>query len=217
LARTRLQDGQTILFIGDSITDCGRREDRGRPLGLGYVRFFNDLLIAREPEKRVNVVNRGIGGNTIEDLRSRWHDDVLAYRPDWLSIKIGINDVNRHLTSTGRAFLPPEEYRDIYLLLLELTRDALPEVQILLIDPFFISRDTLDDSYRCLVLRTIEDYIAVVHEMSERFATLLVPTHEIFQRILDLRPAEDLTPEPVHPHATGHMVIAQAVYDALSI
>ena len=31
-----IQDGQTVVFIGDSLTDCGRREEAA-PLGAGYV------------------------------------------------------------------------------------------------------------------------------------------------------------------------------------
>jgi len=77
---TPLKSGQVLLFIGDSITECGRR-DRTDPLGLGYVRIFADILSLREPTKRIQIVNRGIGGNKIEDLRSRWADHVLAHRP----------------------------------------------------------------------------------------------------------------------------------------
>ena len=80
---TPLKDGQTFLFIGDSITDCGRRGPNA-PLGDGYVKFFHDLLLIREPDKSVRIINTGIGGNTVEDLRSRWVDDALSYNPDWL-------------------------------------------------------------------------------------------------------------------------------------
>ena len=31
-----------MLFIGDSITDCGRRAEHA-PLGSGYVRMFGEL------------------------------------------------------------------------------------------------------------------------------------------------------------------------------
>jgi lysophospholipase L1-like esterase len=213
--KTKLKDGQTILFIGDSITDCGRREDRGRPLGLGYVRLFADMMIAREPEKRVHVANRGIGGNTVEDLRGRWSDDVLALKPDWLSVKIGINDINRHLTSEGQRFMPPDQFHEIYDQLLTVTRKRLPKTEILLIDPFFISRDELPGSYRARVLEALPKYIAVVHALGRKHKTRLVKTHDIFQKLLDLRLAEDLCPEPVHPHATGHLVIAEAVYQTL--
>ena len=41
-----IEDAQTALFIGDSITDCGRRGAEA-PLGSGYVRFFTELATAR--------------------------------------------------------------------------------------------------------------------------------------------------------------------------
>lgn len=213
---TALQDGQTFLFIGDSITDCGRREDRGRPLGLGYVRMFHDMLIAREPEKNVTVINKGIGGNTIEDLQSRWCDDVLPWRPDWLSVKIGINDSNRHLCSPDESYLPPGQFREIYIQLLERTVRDLPDIRLLLIDPFYIGHpDDMDGSYRRRLGEKLPQYIAVVQEMSERFNARHVKTNEIFQRHLTFRQMDEFAPEPVHPHATGHLIIAEAVYVAL--
>ena len=53
-----------MLFIGDSITDCGRRVEHA-PLGDGYVHLFSELATARLPERRVRYVNMGIGGNTV--------------------------------------------------------------------------------------------------------------------------------------------------------
>ena len=87
---------QSILFIGDSITDCARRE-HDVPFGVGYVRMFSDLMSFRKPAQRITIINRGISGHTVDDLRSRWTDHVLANVPDQLVIKIGINDINRWL------------------------------------------------------------------------------------------------------------------------
>jgi lysophospholipase L1-like esterase len=92
-----VENGQTILFIGDSITDCGRRGDAA-PLGSGYVRFFSELVMAYYPERDIRYINTGIGGNRITNLKARWEEDALAYKPDWLSIKIGINDLHSHLS-----------------------------------------------------------------------------------------------------------------------
>ena len=86
--------GQRIVFIGDSITDCGRR-DVFAPYGNGYVSLVRAFVTARYPERRLRWENRGIGGNTTRDLLARWDDDAIALRPDWLSVKIGINDVWR--------------------------------------------------------------------------------------------------------------------------
>ena len=62
-----ISDGDTILFIGDSITDCGRR-DTHVPLGDGYASIFYELVTARYPERNVRYINKGIGGDTIVDL-----------------------------------------------------------------------------------------------------------------------------------------------------
>ena len=82
-----------MLFNGDSITDCGRR-DRAVPLGDGYVSIFTELATARYPERNIDWVNMGIGGNRTTHLRERWQTDVIDQRPDRLYIKIGINDLN---------------------------------------------------------------------------------------------------------------------------
>jgi len=66
-----IEDGQTILFIGDSITDCGRF-DPATPLGTGYVRFFSELVMAYYPERKIKYINTGIGGNRITNLKERW-------------------------------------------------------------------------------------------------------------------------------------------------
>ena len=80
------------------------------------------LLLARYPELGLEVVNRGIGGNTVRDLARRWDEDVIAEQPDWLSVKIGINDVWRTMTGRQAEAVPLEEYRTTYHRLLERTR-----------------------------------------------------------------------------------------------
>ncbi len=101
----RSTTGETILFIGDSITDCGRRGGAAL-LGDGYVRFFSYLLAIREPEKSVTIINKGISGDRVTGLQSRWTDDVLYHQPDWLSIKIGINDLHSVLGGDPNGVTP---------------------------------------------------------------------------------------------------------------
>lgn len=47
-----VQSGQLVLCIGDSITDCGRRNDKA-PYGDGYVSLLRELVIARHPEREI--------------------------------------------------------------------------------------------------------------------------------------------------------------------
>ncbi len=213
---TKLKDGETILFIGDSITDCGRRDDRGRPLGLGYVSMVDNMLTVREPEKTITVINTGIGGNTAEDLRSRWTDDALSHKPDWISIKIGINDCNRFLCHE-HELQSPKAYAEILDEILTLTRRELPDCKLLLIDPFFGSQDFQENSYRGKVNRLLPEYIDAVHAMSEKYKTRLVKTHELLhQQFQHQHPGVYFPNEPVHPNQAGQYFIAEAVYEALS-
>jgi lysophospholipase L1-like esterase len=214
--RKQLQDKQTLLFIGDSITDCGR-SDHSKPLGNGYVRFVRDLLIIRQPEKHINIINRGISGNTVVDLRSRWHEDVLQHAPEWLSVKIGINDLNRHLGGQVPSFPDPAGFREIYDQLLSLTRKTLPETEILLIAPFLITRDMVPDSNRRKSLDLLEKYLAAVKDLAEKYKTRFLNLHPIFQERIKHHHPDVYCPEPVHPNWTGHLLIAEDVYRVLTL
>src|SRR5438128_704275 len=103
-------------MIGDSITDSDRARPVGEGLfsaqGRGYVSYVDALLNAVYPQHRIRVVNMGISGNTVRDLKARWETDVLALQPDWLSIMIGDNDVWRQFDMPWQkeVHVLPEEY-----------------------------------------------------------------------------------------------------------
>jgi len=202
-----VQDGQMVVFIGDSITDCGRR-DVAAPLGNGYVKFIADLIAIRYPTLRVSIVNKGISGNTIADLRERWHDDVLVLKPDWVSILIGINDVHRTLRDEPTA-VPPDRYEQLYRECLSLTKDR-TTAKLVLMEPFYISTDTETDSWRTKVLWALDEYRVVVRKLAGEFKAIFVPLHELFQEQLRYRPTDMFCPEPVHPNSVGHLLIAHA-------
>ncbi len=207
-----VKNGQTFVFIGDSITDCGRR-DAQAPFGNGYVKMTIDLITARYPERKIRYFNEGISGNTVEDLRNRWHDDVLRHKPDWISIKIGINDLHRQL-NPAVAQLPPDRYETLYREILQSSRER-TKARIVLIDPFYISTDTDSQSFRADVLKLLPEYTRRVHKLAKEFGTLRVSTQDLFQKQLRYRPSDAFCPEPVHPWPSGHMVIAHGLLQAL--
>ncbi len=132
---------QKIVFIGDSITDCGRR-DEAAPYGNGYVSVVRSLLLARYPERQLRIVNQGIGGNTTRDLAARWKQDVIAERPDWLSVMIGINDVWRTYDSNGVGAVGLEEYTATLRDLLSQTR-VTTSARLILAEPYMIEPDQI--------------------------------------------------------------------------
>ena len=179
------------------------------------MRLFNDLLIIREPQKKISVINKGIGGDFVTGLQNRWSDDVLRHRPDWLSVMIGINDLLSVIRGTSSA-VKPEIFAEAYNNILSRTKKQLPNCQILLFEPFYISGDTANTSFRNQVLDFIPEYIGVVQAMSRRYKTRLVKTHMIFAKVLEHYEADTFCLEPVHPNVTGHIMIAEAFYTAIT-
>ncbi len=213
MADFALQDGQTVVFIGDSITDCGRR-DAQAPFGAGYVKIAIDLITARYPERRLRYFNEGISGNTIQDLHGRWQQDVIAHQPDWLFVKIGINDLHRTLDRAPQA-VPPERFEPLYRECLERTRRE-THARLVLVDPFYISVNTAETTREGQVLARLPAYLDAVHRLAAEFDARSVRTHEAFQRQLQFRPASEFCPEPVHPYLSGHVVIAHEILKTIA-
>ena len=207
-----IQDAQTVVFIGDSITDCGRR-DTAVPLGNGYVKIAVDLITAKYPSRRIKFFNKGISGDTAPGLAARWADDVLIHNPDWVSVLVGINDLP-HVPPGPRAYTPPEEYRQAYSQFLERTKKS-TNARLVLMDPFYISKENDPNSQRTTVLKFLGEYIPIVHEMAKKFDALHVVTHDVFQQQLEYRPGDTFCPDPVYPNATGHRIIAYAWLQAV--
>ena len=166
----RLAARSKLLMVGDSITDAGRSrpvgEGRGTAVGSGYVMMVEALLGAVYPEQWIRVVNQGISGNTVRDLKARWQTDVLDLTADWVSIMIGANDVWRQYDSprlTERHVLIEEYERTLD----ELVRSTLPRVKgMVLISPFYLEPNPAD-----AMRATMDRYGAVVRRLAERGAT----------------------------------------------
>jgi lysophospholipase L1-like esterase len=202
-----LKPRQTIVFTGDSITDCGRR-DSAAPLGNGYVKTICDLIVARYPAHQLRTINTGISGHTVRDLSNRWTDDVIRHRPDWLSIMIGINDVHRWLAK-GPDSVSAKQYAELYDGILKRIKKE-TKAQIILIDPFYLSNDTRSGQWRSTVLKSLAPYIRTVGAMAKKYKTRHVRLHDVFQRLLKTYPADQFCPEPVHPNPAGHTAMAEA-------
>ncbi len=216
---TALRDGMRLLFTGDSITDCGRRTHEWRPLGNGYVRCFADMLAYRDSEKQFDIINTGIGGNTVENCLDRWTDDVLVYKPDFISLKIGINDCNRYLTNPkDNERQSPAHYAKDFRQTLEETKKHLPDAGILLICPFYASQNLIEGTYRSKVAALLPEYIQKVRDLSKEFGTKILETQPLYDKAFTAgQAAERFFPhEPVHPNSAGHMMMAEAVYKTLS-
>jgi len=211
----KLKQGQKLLFIGDSITDCDRARPVGEGLfgasGKGYVALVDAMLQSTYPELGIRVVNMGTSGNTVRDLDARWETDVTAQRPDWLAVMIGINDVWRQY---DLPFIPDGHvYIDEYeRTLRKLVASSRPAVSgLVLMTPFYIEPNRSD-----AMRRTMDEYGAVVKRIAaDTEGALFVDTQAAFDRILDKLYPATLAWDRVHPTPTGHMALARAFLNAV--
>jgi lysophospholipase L1-like esterase len=212
-----MDPSQTILFMGDSITDCGRREDRFKPYGCGFVSYVRSRFLVEQPELRVTFVNRGIGGDTMENLYARWVDDCLSWKPEILVVGVGINDLNRFVTEPHNVRQAPEGFEQAYNAALTSTREALPECRILLLQPFYATQDTSTGEFRNRVAFILPQYHEAVRRVAQRHRAQVVETQEAFLRLFAHQSVSSYFPdEPVHPGEAGHYLIADEVYRALN-
>jgi lysophospholipase L1-like esterase len=210
----KLQKGSKLVMIGDSITDADRAKPAGeglfQPYGRGYVAQVEALLGATYPELAIRVVNQGLSGNTVRDLKNRWQKDVLDLKPDWLSVMIGINDVWRQYDSPLQKewHVGIEEYEATLDELVRTTRPLLKG--LVLLTPYYIEGNK-EDAMRA----TMDRYGAVVKKLAAKHKTLFVDTQAAFDAVLKHYYAATLAWDRVHPNQAGHMVLARAFLDAI--
>lgn len=204
-----------LLFIGDSITDCGRLADPDG-LGTGYVRLIREIALARDPATAPAVLNRGTSGNRVVDLAARWDSDVIALEPDVVTIKIGINDVWRQFDGNGVIYgegILIDEFKRTYDTLLSRTLAALPACKIVLCEPTVFWPPAPQAE---LGQQLIKPYVDAVNELGDAFAVhAVVPLHHAFERARAARPEIDWATDGVHPSSAGHMLIAEQWLEAI--
>ncbi|MFI5183215.1 MAG: SGNH/GDSL hydrolase family protein [Vicinamibacteria bacterium] len=201
-------------MVGDSITDAERARPVGEGLftavGKGYVAMVDALLGAVYPELAIRVVNQGISGNTVRELKARWQQDVLDLKPDWVAVMIGTNDVWRQfdLPREPETHVGIEEYEKTLGELVSETKAVTKGV--VLMTPFYIEPNRGDE------MRAMMDrYGAVVKAMSERQGTLFVDTQAAMDAVLQRYYPATLAWDRVHPNHIGQMVLARAFVAAL--
>lgn len=210
----RIEQGSKLIMMGDSVTDCDRAKPVGEGLfgaiGNGYVNFVQASLIATYPEARIRVVNMGISGNTVRDLKARWKEDVLAQKPDWLSIMIGINDIWRQFDSPFQTEIHVylDEYRETLDELVRLTKPSLKG--LVLMTPYYIEPNKNDD------MRAMMDkYGEVVKSIAEKYGTIFVDTQAEFDKMCTHYHPNMFAWDRIHPNNMGHMVLAKAFLNAI--
>ncbi len=224
----------TVLFIGDSITDGNWGNPVGYPCptearsttdmnhiyGHSYMFLIASQFQGETPEKDYRFYNRGISGNTLDDLEARWHDDVIKHSPDVISILIGTNDVHRYIEGDQSQPFDFDGWEKRYCALLDMTRDSLHEVSFVLGTPFTAYTGNMRNynSEEDFALRksTIDRLDSIVEKIAADYGAVFVPYHELFKQLDADYPSLPVTYwiwDGIHPTPAGHRRMADMWID----
>lgn len=191
---------KTLLFLGDSITDCNHYFDPEN-LGYGYVRMIEKQI--NTPDKNYQVQNFGNDGFTVPALRRLWQRKGLNLKPDFITILIGINDLavikNTGITpSVGLA-----QFREQYQALIEDIR-LMTDCPILLMEPFIFPHPAEYASWE-----------PELHQMNEFIRQLafdnglfFLPLWEDLLSTAQKEGVSEITTDGIHLTAEGHKILA---------
>lgn len=213
LAKLDLRDGDSIVFLGDSIThQCL------------YTQYVEDYFYTRFPKMRLRLHNAGVGGARAWDALQRFEQDVASYKPKYVTVLLGMND-------GGYA----EYLDDVFTTYsTEMNRllekiDACGATAILMTPTMFDARAKrmqppggfMGPKAVTFYNSTLAYYGAWLRDTAaERglgFVDLWGPLNEVTLRERQKDPAFTLIKDAVHPDAPGQVVMAAAMIAGLDL
>jgi len=205
-----LKTGDVILFQGDSITDAGRekvKEQANSPVsfGSGYAFLAASNILNTMSAQQLSIYNRGISGNKVFQLADRWQKDCFDLKPALLSILIGVNDFWHKLN--GKYDGTVEKYENDYRQLLVLTKKMLPEIKLVICEPFAVlDGSAVDEKW----YPEFDSYRASAKKLAEEFDCLFIPFQSVFDEAQKYAPGRYWTADGVHPSMAGNSLMAEA-------
>jgi lysophospholipase L1-like esterase len=204
-----------ILFQGDSITDAGRKRDKTNPnqasaLGSGYAMIAASGLLYNYAGKNLKVYNRGISGNKVYQLADRWDNDTFNLKPNVLSILVGVNDFWHTLVNGYKGTI--KTYRDDYKTLLDRTKQTLPDVKLIIGEPYaVIGVKSVDEKW----YPAFNEYRKAAREIAASYGAVFIPYQSIYDKAQKLAPGAYWTADGVHPTLAGARLMAHAWMEAV--
>lgn len=203
-----LQDGDTLVFLGDSIThQCL------------YTQYVEDYFYTRYPKLRIKFHNAGVGGAKALDALARFDRDVAAYKPKYVTVLLGMND-GRYVPYNEEIF---QTYRKDMQDVVQRIRDA-GATPILMTPTMFDSRAVRLNPKRleATPAERLELYNSVLAyygtwlreiavKNGDGFVDMWSPLNNLTLQQRDTDPNFTMIPDAVHPGPAGQLVMAYAI------
>jgi len=200
------QQNDRVIFVGNSITEAG-----------AYVSYVYLYYMTHFPDRKLVIMNGGIGGDKAADIYRRLDYDVLARQPNVLVLTFGMNDTgyfefngnDAEKTARERIAASRRNYQLVEQRLLQLPRIR----KILMSSPPYdetakISGNLFPGKHRAMqeIVRFQE---AAARKNNWPFVDLFYPMTKLNARLQQKDSTFTLIgPDRIHPSNAGHLVMA---------
>lgn len=213
LAKLELQTGDSIVFLGDSITHQRL-----------YTQYLEDYFYTRYPKLRLKLHNAGVGGARVWDALQRFDEDVASYKPKYVTILLGMND-GSYRPYDEMTF---ETYRKDMTELVYRIR-AIGATPIMMTPTMYDARAARINPKQsknapdniALYNATLAYFGAWLRETAVEqgcgFVDMWYPLNEVTGEQRKLDPNFTLIKDAVHPDAPGQVFMATAIVDDVGL
>jgi len=202
-----IKDGQTLAFLGDSITAFG--SGPGAPSG------FVNLVISglNTSGLKITPIPAGIKRHTSGKLAGRIGIDVIAKKPDWVIIQCGINDVGG-----GAQPVPAEQFIKNISGMVDQSQAAKIEVMLLTVTMFTEDQNHANN-------QKLVAYNESIRALAKDKHCLLADVNPLMQAAVKLPDGVPVvTPKPnriaddgIHLNPIGHQIMAGCILQAFGL
>lgn len=190
-AEIMVKNGETVAFLGDSITAQGWSSTHG------YVK----LVVAGLESSGVKIVPipAGVGGNKSNDMLARLKRDVLDKKPDWVTVSCGMNDVIH-----GAKGIPLDQYKANMTAIVEQCQKAAVKVMIL--------TTTTAGKWDSDSSKKLGEYSGFLRELAKEKQCVMADLYPVFIETAKAgTPLRGLTYDGVHLMPEGNILLARTV------
>jgi lysophospholipase L1-like esterase len=198
-----LKKGETIVFLGDSITEGGVGPK-------GYVTLIKNQLQEKHKDLGIEVIGAGISGNKVPDLQRRLEKDVIAKKPTLVVIYIGINDVWHGESDPARGTLPEAFETGLKEIIGKIQAAG---ARVVLCTPTVIGEKKIGANK---LDSRLDEYANISRKVAKETKSTLCDLRKAFQNYLEKNNADNnekgvLTTDRVHLNDAGNKLVAETI------
>jgi lysophospholipase L1-like esterase len=211
-----LKEGETFLFLGDSITHKGF-----------YTSYVETYFVTCYPERKLKFINAGISGDKAKDALDRFEEDVAIHKPNYVSIMLGMNDGGYKDFDQEIFKVYKNDMAEVLKSIQKLNATAIV-ITPTNFDQQQYTRRTAEPDFRFNRLKASNHYNATMaffgawmreeamkHQLP--FINFWGPLNDLTVSQRESEPEFTFNQDSIHPEAPGHAIMAASFITDLSV